>query len=561
MRIHAKYHPYLVFLGTIGLLFAIGTQEQSVDSYGYAGFIRDGHSLLHPHHIAYNWVCHQLMVLLQGLGFEVDAMQVGRGHNIIAAGVTVAFLFSLFKRLGKQAASALLFAAVLLFSFGFWKLSAVVEVYVPGLMCMAIATWLLAGLASDRFSIKDAVLLALALMGAVAYHQANVLFSFPIAAYLVLFYGKSGWLHAAKVLIPAGLGSLGLYVLASAQSGYPLGMSGLYEYMFRYSIEDHPGWGSLSNLGPAGWFALFKSQIGAFILSRYSGVFLYQLLYGGALLGLLVWSIRQAVRGGFEKREGAMRKTLLLWLISHFLFFCWWLPQEGEFFIVSLFPLILLLSYLLDDARRNKGSRRAVPIFFLLLFLLQLGLNAQYIFLERDRHIDPKLQADAIHEVCPEKCFTVDKMHHLGRLRFHHGNPGKELILAMRPAYGLEPESPVIDYAAQECVLVYFEEVGPKTKHLDRDGFSHPAEWWRYFVRLADFKALASGGFEAREVEALDIRGQVYLKFSAHRTALISEEELVNKTINALETIEIGERLAGDLKLWISEFRVSLTEF
>ena len=552
MRIPRTYHPLLVFLGAAILLFTLGTYEQSVDSYGYAGWIKEGKGLFHPHHIAYNWVNHLLMKLLNGIGWGVDAMQVGRGHNIICGSITVAFFFSMLRRLGNGLRLSGLLAFALLMCFGFWKLSAVVEVYVPGLMFMTLAAWWLAGLSAERFRWQDAAALAFFLLGAVAYHQANVLFCFPIWVYLVLLYGRAGWLHAAKVLVPAGAMSLGLYVMAAPLMGYPASFDGVYQYMFRYSIEEHPGWGSWANLGLKGWFALMKSQIAGFVLSRYAAVFLYQLLYGGALVGVLVWNVKQVVRGKMEQGEGVVRKTMLAWLAAHFLFFCWWLPQESEFFVVSLVPLIVLIAFTLRDAGNSRRGRRALPIFFGLLFLLQLGLNSQYIFLQRAQHREPQLRADAILEACPDRCFLVDDMHSLGMTRFLYGYPGKELILAMRPAYGFEPESPVIDYAAQPCVLLEFERTTPRADHMGRNGFTHPGEWWRYFSRLADLQATPTGAYQARIIIPLRIRDRLYLKFLPDRHTISQPREIVSLTATAIHQLGGAADISQQLQDWLS---------
>src|SRR5437667_8656859 len=102
------------------------------------------------------------------------------------------------------------------------------------------------------------------------------------------------------------------------------------------------------------------------------------LVIPGFAMTLACLGLWHAVRSRGRAQLAAERRFLLIWLLTFYAFFLWWFPGEKEFFIVTLFPLILLAALavkdFLDCADVGRG-RRGMAVFTLgSAALLLLGL-------------------------------------------------------------------------------------------------------------------------------------------------------------------------------------------
>ncbi|MEM6269282.1 MAG: hypothetical protein AAF998_07575 [Bacteroidota bacterium] len=500
-----------LFVLALVLLGTLGTTEISVDSYDYATSIREGTQLLHPHHLAYNFVNHQVLNGLTALGFAPEAFRVARAHNLFFAALTLGFTFLFFREMGKTAVGALLGALGLLFCFGFWKMASVVEVYVPGMMFLVAACWYLARLGSGPLRGKDGFILGALLLGAIFYHQTNVLFAVPLAVWLCLRGGRRGGIQAAATLLPSGIVCLAVYVLAAHASGYELSRAGLLDYTFRYEMLDHAAWGTFSNLGPKGWFQLYRSQIANVIVGRYAAVFLYQLLYGLAIIAVIVWNLRQVTRKRIQLPDRHWRIVFLSWLAVHYLFFGWWLPQESEFFVVSLFPLLGLLYFGLRDLWQPNPTGTVVQVIFFVLLVGQIGLHLKYVFFEEHSDQPVRITAQTLDQAVPGSGYLIDERTLVETMRYYHNWTGYGARLLMLKSLGAEPFLEIKDFTKAESILVNLDRISPERDFGGRSGFSHPSEYAVFLRTLFQLRRAEDRGWRARRGTPISIDGQPYL--------------------------------------------------
>ncbi|MFQ5719858.1 MAG: hypothetical protein ACE5IK_09955, partial [Acidobacteriota bacterium] len=71
----------------VGVLVGFRALSQTGDSLAYAGAIRSGARLWHPHHLLFSPIVRVLYLALRSIGLGVDAIVAAQIHNAVWAAV------------------------------------------------------------------------------------------------------------------------------------------------------------------------------------------------------------------------------------------------------------------------------------------------------------------------------------------------------------------------------------------------------------------------------------------------------------------------------------------
>jgi hypothetical protein len=118
--------------------------SEAEDAYSYAWTVEQGWGvpgMFHGHHLLYLPLMRLLWLGAQFLGYSGRAFPLMAAMSTLCGAVAVYLLFSLFRFMGLKARSVWPFAAALLFSYGFWRYSTTVEIYIPVVALCLLAFW------------------------------------------------------------------------------------------------------------------------------------------------------------------------------------------------------------------------------------------------------------------------------------------------------------------------------------------------------------------------------------------------------------------------------------
>ena len=140
LRAVVAAHPAAAIFFAVLALYAVSVphnQSEAEDSYWYAYDVRSKPvaELLHPHHLLYLPAAR----LLYRIGLFGDAFEMMLWINVVLGAATVAITWKILRnvlQLGPQ--SSLAGVALLGASYGFWRYSVAVEIYIPVLAAHAL---------------------------------------------------------------------------------------------------------------------------------------------------------------------------------------------------------------------------------------------------------------------------------------------------------------------------------------------------------------------------------------------------------------------------------------
>ena len=529
------------------LLLSLRASQQTADSLDYALSLKTGRGIYHPHHLLFVPL---VRVVREGMGFlgvPPDPVVAGQLHNVFWAVVAVLSMFLLAEHLLSSTAGGLIAAFFLLLARGFWLYSTQMEAYVPATGSLALLMVLLLrrgrGPTPPLIGVTVSVLATLCIL----YHQSNVFICVPLAYWLV---GESNVRDGRRLWV---LGLSGVLVLfayllaffhADVEGSIPqLSTAGsdstfgrFVRFCLAYAFLPNPGWGTARNFSVLGVGRLIHSQIRDIVTFPWS---LRLLVIGGfamALAGLILW---HTVRSWRSAELAAERRFLLIWLLTFYAFFLWWFPGEKEFFIVTLFPLILLTALTLKDFLKyeedeGRGRRRRAVFTLCGAALLLLGLvNASETILPYHRDRGPAYAAaSTLAARLPAGCLVIGDFSVLQNLRYYYGRE-RVMETAMPLFYfyrGLAlPDRYRLD--AEECIAADLSFVRPDYSLGGLDGYRDPAAWSSFAAWLLgvspDFSTEVSS---CREFEGLgDIEGSPYLRLSSVRESVHGIESVFTR--------------------------------
>lgn len=345
-----------LFFGVLILYLSTLTQVHTFDALSYVIDVerKPWTEIFHPHHLAYGPLGMVALAVGRAFGFDGGAAISMQFVNAVAGALGVALFFSIVWNATRRVDIALVVALILAGSYAYWYYAIEVEVYTVAALFLLICLSLLMQYVK-RPSRYLLALLGLAQGGAVLFHQTNVLFCVPVLlVYLVEIYKWSQKVDHRNILLSfiASLRQWYPYALTLAFTvGVPYLFVGLVVSGFR-SWDELVAW--LTQYANTGWWGgpvslnkWYDLGVGwAETVAQPDGA-----LFGLLLLGLFVIHVR-----GIFRADQLLATVLLIWLLTYGAFFLWWEPDNIEFWIASLPPLLLLFALALRETRPWRYS-------------------------------------------------------------------------------------------------------------------------------------------------------------------------------------------------------------
>ncbi len=348
--------PVVAFMGFVLLYLATLVEAHTYDalSYGLAVDRKPLAELFHPHHIAYGPLGAALRGLAGWLGWQGSALPAMQVANAIAGAAGVALFAALVQRVTHRADAALVAAVLLGGSYAYWYYAVEVEVYTFAALFLIACLGVMARMLAAP-SLRDAVLLGGAAAGAILFHQTNVLLAVPVAVLLLLAHDgrftMALWRQAAACAgtVVLLVGGVYLYV-GFAVSGFA-SLGEWWAWMTAYAQTGY--WGGTTDTA-----AGLMTGLASALAHPVGGVL------WAVLAGLLVVYARQLGR-----QYGRLALVLVSWLLVYGAFFAWWEPQNAEFWIASMPPVLLLLALALaaGGAAWHRGVWVALAVAAVML--------------------------------------------------------------------------------------------------------------------------------------------------------------------------------------------------
>jgi hypothetical protein len=345
-----------LFLGVLLLYLSTLTQVHTFDALSYVTSVerKPWTELFHPHHLAYGPLGALALAAASGLGYPGGAAVPMQLINAAAGALGVTLFYRAARRASGRADAALAAALLMAGAYAYWYYAVEIEVYTLATLFLIVCLDLL--IRPEGWSRRRALALGAAHGLATLFHQTNVLLCLPIlvAATADLRWAPQAtgqpsrpasgpWAHVMPWLARWSVYAL-TYVLVVA---LPYLYAMLVVSGFR-SWDAAAAW--LTEYARTGWWG------GALTPGRLAelGAGLADTLAqpGGPLVWIALGAI--AIPWGGRSNGALPRPRLLVlatWLLVYGAFFAWWEPDNIEFWIASLPPLLLLLALSLAGAR------------------------------------------------------------------------------------------------------------------------------------------------------------------------------------------------------------------
>ncbi|MEO8583716.1 MAG: hypothetical protein ABI415_07955 [Flavitalea sp.] len=354
---------YLFFLSTLVTNFSA-----SHDSIHYLIDILNNQHLFHEHHLLYHFLANKWMHLMHVVFPGIDEHFLIESFTSLwgSSALCMVWLF-LRNRFNLLAAPAAAGTAVVCFSYGFWFYSVNIEVYLPPLFFVLCCLYILTG---KNFRAGDVWKIAILHSLAILFHQVNVLFA-PVIIY-VFFANRLPLKYWLQYMAIGTIITLGTYFIAGWIIEKHHSFPEWIRWMQGYTVG-HGYWQPLSMKTPL-------HVITGFVHAFIGGHFIFQLpamehylqnsfqthglndevflsdkmsyFTARALTGLFViysvvfvfLSVRffanyKKIRSQF----GVVVSPLLLCIVVYSVFFCFWMPEILEFWILQMVLVWILL--------------------------------------------------------------------------------------------------------------------------------------------------------------------------------------------------------------------------
>jgi hypothetical protein len=419
----------------------------------------------------------------------------------------------LFGSLGK----GILTACALVVSNGFWAYSTQAEVYVPGMGCLAIVTWLLISQGGQPFSQSRLIGMASFFALSVLFHQTNALFAIPLSYFLAKLRPGEARRNVVSVLFASTIVVLTTYVVTYLTTEAAPSISHLIRFMLTYAEHPNPSWGTFSHFGMTGVALLLKSQLrdiiylpdgsGALVLAA---ILTFAMVYAALILHHLVLAVR-------TRSDRGIRSFLLIWLITYHSFFLWWLPGDNEFFLVTLVPLILLAAMAVSDLLERAPLRKQIsPIYsiaggLLIVLLVNLVSNIIPTHVSKGTYYE---QAERLDRLTSSDCMILTNYGVEQHLRYYFGRV-KTLEITLPILYATQGKPIPDEYAilGTRCAIVPLDEV-VSYYNLANEQLNRDLNGWEIFRKWLYGAPTDSVGSKAAFTSSIvrDTEGNQYLR-------------------------------------------------
>lgn len=148
-----RLKPIVFFAALLGffMLTAPANHSEAEDAYYYARMAELGAwpEMFHAHHLVYLPLMRLIFRAVQFAGYTGRSFPVLAGVSMISGALAVCLFAALLRRAGAKKIAATSFACALLFSYGFWRYSTTVEIYMPA-AALSLLTLYLAVRSAER---------------------------------------------------------------------------------------------------------------------------------------------------------------------------------------------------------------------------------------------------------------------------------------------------------------------------------------------------------------------------------------------------------------------------
>lgn len=410
-RVERFIVPVALFLGVLALYLVTLTQVHTFDALSYVTSVerKPWTEVLHPHHLAYGPLGTLAMSAAQWLGYTGGAAVPMQIVNALAGAAGVSLFYVIVQRVTQRVDLGLLAALLLSGAFAYWYYAVEIEVYTVASLFLLLALLLLIELRARPIHTTCA-LLGVAQGGAILFHQTNVLFCFPVAVALLMidwrreavFKGQS----AQRPLVPLGGNQTSVVTHSHTATKHENSIYRLFKplsyfrrmvpggwvayagalaltvglpYLFAgavsgfRSLDAYIAW--LTEYARTGWWG------GPLTLDKWArlgkGVSETLAQPAGALLWLLLIGLLVVHMRSLKSEPRWLIGVLLAWLAVYAAFFFWWEPDNVEFWIASLPPVLLLLALAL------RGTRQWGPGVWIGLSVAVTAMGMNYDVISR----------------------------------------------------------------------------------------------------------------------------------------------------------------------------------
>lgn len=382
--------PWLLFIAIALIYLLFPTRVYYWDGIAFAQAIEDAPSLtpslVHPNHLIYNFAGYLFYKLLRWLGAEMRAVTALQILNSLLSAACARVLFSILFDTLRSFYFAVCLTLLFAFSATWWKFSTDANAYIPSVLFLLIAFYLVLPNQKAR-----PLLLAVTFFMSLAFHQLAVVM-WPVLALGV--YLQDGGLSIKRRMLNAFYFSAVAGVLIAATYAYlfylasgTFDLQRLLTWTASYSPDADTRFDFWSNLQYS-----LRGQVRLFFGGRFNllkGLMNPALIVAIAVLVVAVAlvlfhalrSLATAILVGrrpklrLETRQKTVLLLSLSWVFFYLVFLFFWLPQNTFYRLFYLPGVVLLLGLLLSAAQTRAPKPRTLATFVVAVAL------ANFLFL------------------------------------------------------------------------------------------------------------------------------------------------------------------------------------
>ena len=356
---------YIFFLFTLANNFSA-----SHDSINYLLAITKGEHLFHQHHLLYHFFAYYWLQLFQPIFTSVPEHYIIEAFTAFWGSANIAVCYLFFRnRFGLTIPMALAGVSVIAFSYGAWFYSINIEVYAPPIFFILSALYRMTTNQPHR---SDVMAVAVLQSCAVLFHQLNVLFTITVVYWLLVTRkNANGFGSFIKYAFTAFIICSIAYFYAGWIAEHKNSLDEFSNWVLGYT-KGHSYWQPLSAKTPVnaatgfarafvgGHFIFQHPYFQHFIENSFRAhgltdeIFLAKnlsiaLTWALTILLLLFGILIVVLCVRFARKYSSMTlhaqviHPLIVTIIVYSVFFCFWMPEILEFWILQMILVWLLL--------------------------------------------------------------------------------------------------------------------------------------------------------------------------------------------------------------------------
>jgi hypothetical protein len=376
------------------------TNNSSLDSYAYAGYVKYNYCLFTPHHLFSNGIIYVLLQPFKYLGVRIDILFFSKIVNSIFQLINLLIFYKILTFLKINEKTKLLYILILAFSFSLWRYGTENETYIIPISFSLLGSYYF--LKNIKRS-KTLYLILSSLFGVLAclFHQIHFFWWFGIL-FGFYFYNrrfKTIYLY----LIPALLVPLSYILVLIFYEKQELTIFNIQHFVF----NDFYQGSVMTNFGWKGFFfqaintvrTYFQIHPNIYFLIKDNWIYLIPLILC-LIISYKLFKILRTNKNLITKKENHLKifiKVHIFIFIANYLFAFY---NAGNVEFMVMLPFLLVLYIAIKYTVNNKISRKIVMLLFVWNFSYGIFPNYKY-----DYYNDIKLVNFMIEN--KEKTFIV----------------------------------------------------------------------------------------------------------------------------------------------------------